>query len=322
MIQSLLDTDIGKKEFVLLTDQAHMDKVWGIMKPLVDEYANGYFEGVSHYQEKASIKDSYVAFLNELIKKNDTLHEKYKYIFDLHIMDEEYSEDTEGFKSVVLKKDCDVIRKTLQSSSEALNEWKRNFFGAKSQLLFDTFYNMMSFAEDYDNDMTEDIMSKLNTIEECGLGMMEEDACYKTGVLGYGIVSNILNHMYPRVFPGNYKAGIYSLYFLSGVDGRKGIDMPSDSSEFTMVKDETRSKTGIIEMEHNYFYPYETFATYTIRIYRVLLNKIKIRFQMDFPSEYRFLLTNDFYEYVTSMHQEEIKTMTGNDDMLKFSTIC
>ena len=37
MIQSLLDTDIGKKEFVLLTDQAHMDKVWGIMKPLVDE---------------------------------------------------------------------------------------------------------------------------------------------------------------------------------------------------------------------------------------------------------------------------------------------
>ena len=74
-------------------------------------------------------------------------------------------------------------------------------------------------------------------------------------------------------------------------------------------------------MEHNYFFPYETFATYTMRIYRVLLEKIKSRFQMDFPSEYRFLITNDFYEYVTSMHRSEITTMTGNDDMLKFSTI-
>lgn len=146
MIQSFLDTDIGNKEFDLLTDQEHMDKVWGIMEPLVLEYADGYFEGVSHYQQKDNIKDSYVAFLNELIKKNDTLHDKYREIFDLDIMDEEYSEDTEGFKSVVLKKECDVIRKTLQSSSEALNEWKRNFFGTKSQLLFDTFYNMMSFA--------------------------------------------------------------------------------------------------------------------------------------------------------------------------------
>ncbi len=321
MIQSLLDTDIGNKEFGLLTDQEHMDKVWGIMEPLVLEYADGYFEGVSHYQEKDNIMDSYVAFLNALIKTNDTLHDKYRQIFDLDIMDEEYSEDTEGFKSVVLKKECDVIRKTLQSSSEALNEWKRNFFGTKSQLLFDTFYNMMSFAEDYDKDMTEDVMATIDTIEECGLGEMEDDSCYKTGVLGYGIVSNILNHMYPRVFPGNYKAGIYSLYFLSGIDGRKGIDMPSGSSEFTMVKDETYSKTGIIEMEHNYFFPYETFSTYTLRIYRVLLDKIKLRFQMEFPSEYRFLLTNDFYEYVTLMHRSEITTMTGNDDMLKFSTI-
>ena len=37
MIQSFLDTDIGNKEFELLTDQTHMDKVWEIMKPLVLE---------------------------------------------------------------------------------------------------------------------------------------------------------------------------------------------------------------------------------------------------------------------------------------------
>ena len=133
------------------------------------------------------------------------------------------------------------------------------------------------------------------------------------------LVSNILNHMYPRTFPGNYKAGIYSLYFLSG--GGKGIDMQSETSEFCMVKDESRSKTGIIEMEHNFFYPYQTFCIYTLRIYRVLAGAISSCFDRVFPSEYRFLLTNDFYDYVTSKNREKIATMTGNDDMLKFSTI-
>jgi len=51
------------------------------------------------------------------------------------------------------------------------------------------------------------------------------------------------------------------------------------------------------------------------------LEKISAKFKMQYPSEYRFLITNDFYEYVTSQHRAEITTMTGNDDMLKFNTL-
>lgn len=141
--------------------------------------------------------------------------------------------------------------------------------------IYDTFYNIMDFANDYDEEFDENVMSTINKIDENKLVEMENGACYLNGVIGYGILSNILNHMYPRVFPGNYKAGIYSLHFLTGDYKKEGIDMPSETSEFLMVKDLTYTKTNIIEAEHNYFYPFETFGLYTLRIYRVIEEEIK-----------------------------------------------
>ena len=52
-----------------------------------------------------------------------------------------------------------------------------------------------------------------------------------------------------------------------------------------------------------------------------MVKKINSRFNMIYPNEFRYLITNDFYEYVTSLHRDAITTMTGNDDMLKFNTI-
>ena len=317
MQQSFLDTDVGKAEFALLRDQEHIDYVWSVMEPIASDYIDRFLGCVSRVKGCYSPQDGIVAFIKGLIDSNDKLHDKYHKLFSMDVM-EEYGEDTEGFKSAILKKECDVIRKTLQSRSEALNEWKSRFYSAKSQSLFDSFYNMMTFAEEYSQEMTEEAISALDSVEECRLSEMEEDACYQAGVLGYGIVSNILNHMYPRVFPGNYKAGVWSLYFLS--NGTRTIVTPTRTSEFSMVKDETWSKTGIYEMEHNYFFPYEVFCIYALRLYRKLTQRIATKYNKEFPSEYRFLLTNSFFDFVTSENKESITTLAGNDDVLKFNT--
>ena len=319
MISSMIDTEIGKKEFELLVDQGHMEHVWSVMQPRLKQYADDYIEGASHFGGGHNPRECFSMLITEMIKKNEKIQDKYFRIFDMDLMEEEYPEDTEGFKSVTLKKDCEVIRHSLQSKSEALAEWKKKFFTCKSQQLYDTFYNMMCFGIEYNDSMNEKALSAVNTIDAIGLSQMSEDACYQSGVLGFGIVSNILNHMYPRVFPGNYKAGVYSLHFLTNAG--KGVNMPSESSEFLMVKNDFYSKTGIIETEHNYYCPYETFGLYTLRIFRYLESRIESRLHKEFPVEYRYLLTNDFYDYVTSIHRADIATLCGNDDMLKFNTI-
>lgn len=316
MRQSDLNNSTGKKEFELVRDQRHVDQVWTLMEPIVNQYADGFLEGISHAGNMPSPQANYVLFLQKLIADNEKLHDLYHEIFDLEAM-EEYSEAPQTFKGDVLRRQCPVIYNTLNSRAEALKEWKAKYQACKSQVLYDTFNNLIYFGAEYDEEMDESAMDALDTVRECKLSEMEEDACYKSGVLGFGIVSNILNHMYPRTFPGSYKAGVWSLYFLA--KGSKEL-MPSGTSEFSMLKDETWSKTGIYEMEHNYFLPYEVYCIYTLRIYRLLARRIAARFDREFPSDYRFLLTNSFYEYVSDENRANIATLAGNDDVLKFGT--
>lgn len=319
MIQSLIDTQIWNDEFQLMRDQKHFDKVWLIMKPKLMGYIKQYLDDIS-MSGPSSAKGNFSLFLKKLITNNDNLNKKYNELFNIDMM-EEYGEDVDGFKSQILKNETDVIRNGLRSKSEALNEWKSKFYGVKPQKIYDTFYNIMDFAKDYNEEFDEEMMATIDEIDENNLGEMEDGACYLNGVIGFGIVSNILNHMYPRVIPGNYKVGVYSLHFLTGDYKKDGIDMPSETSEFLMVKDLTHSKTDIIEAEHNYFFPFQTFGLYSLRIYRVIEEEINKRFEMEYPIDYRFLITNDFYDYIAQLNKEAITNLSGNDDVLKFGTI-
>lgn len=313
---SARDSREWKTEFKTISDQRHIDQVWSVMKPRVNEYANRYFADRMHEGGLIQPEQAVVLHVKKLIMANDDYQETYRELFDPDLM-EEYGEDTEGFKSVVLKKKCPVIVRTLGSPVDDLKEWKSKFYGCKSQRIYDAFLNMMEFAADYDSKMDEEAMRALNQVRDCRLSEMEDDEsefgnCYLTGVLGYGIVANILGHMYPRTFPGSHRAGTWSLYFFT--KGDKTIFMPSGTSEFIMLKDDYKPRPGSnFSTDHNFFLPYEVFCIYALRIYRLLVARMKERYGYDFPSESRFLLTNDFFEFVRDENSDSIATFTGSD---------
>ncbi len=305
MLRSQIDTEIGTEEYDLMVDQDHFEKVWAVINTRLNDYVPQYLDEFNHNFAALKIKN--------IINNHEELKKKYIDIFTPELM-EEYEEDLDGFKGSILSKKCQVILRTLNSKSEALADWKRNYIRTPAQKLYDTFYNMIQYAEEY-NMQGEDVIDSMNSIEDIGFSNMQDNACYLQAVIGTGILSTVLNAIYPRVFPNSFKIGMFALFVLSD----KGpIDMKSESSEFIMVKDDIVSKTGTIETEHNYFYPYETFGLYSLRIYRVLDQSMLDNFNIKFPDDYRYALTNDFYAYVTEKNRQDIQTLLGNDDILKY----
>jgi hypothetical protein len=310
-----MDSEISDKEFELMVDQEHFERVWEIINTNINDYVVSYLDEIIQSNENSLKPQATLSlYIKNIINEHCKVQDKYSAIFDPELM-EEYEEDVDGFKGSILKHQCQVIQRTLNSRSEALKDWKIAFKLATPQQLYDTFYNMISFAEDYDADIREEELKDIDTIEAIKFAQMSEDACYLIGVIGTGILSTILNAIYPRIFPGRFKIGMFALYMISG---KKPIDMGSNSSEFLMVKDTIKSKTGTIEQEHNYYFPYETFALYSLRIYRFLDQIIYKKYNIKFPDDYRYVLVNDFYEYMINSNKTIIQTLLGNDDKYKF----
>lgn len=315
MIHSYIDSDIWEEEFEQIWSQEHFDRMWTLMQPLVSKYIVEYLDEIIFSNGSLKPQNNISLHIRKLIAENSKMNDKYVKIFSSDLM-EEYQEDVEGFKGHTLNKECPVIFHTWHSKAVALKDWKNQYKITKPQELYDVFYNIMDFASEYNEEFSEAKLNEIDKIDNNNLRGVAEDGCYLRGVIGTGIISTILNSMYPRVFPGHFKIGLFALYMLSA---QSTLDMKTNSSEFIMVKDDAHSKTGVIEAEHNYYYSYATFGLYSLRIYRVLSEEIARRFALTFPDEYRYVLTNDFYGYVFEKNKEGIKTLLGNDDILKFT---
>ncbi len=307
MRHSFRDSVIWKEEFELLNNQSHFDKVWNIVETKLGDFIRLFLDEFSF---------PVVNHIKSMINEHKSNQDKYTELFNPEVM-EEYEDDLDGFKGSVLSRRCPVIQKTLNSKQEALNDWKRAYRYATAEELYDTFYNMIDYAEDYNNKDEQDIEA-IEILEDVSFSDMDEAACYLTGVIGTGIMSTVLNAIYPRIFPGRFRVGMFALYILSGGGA---IDMKSETSEFIMVKDDMYSKTGIIETEHNYFYPYETFGLFTLKIYRKLNKELYEKYDIAFPNDFRYVLTNNFYSFVCEKNKDSIKTLLGNDDILKYGYI-
>lgn len=268
-------------------DTAHVAEV---LNALEKNFA-GYFD---NFVDSDAAKN-FGRIIGTAIKAFDRDRAAYRKIFDAEFL-EEYEDDPNAFKSDVLKNDCPVIRKTLNSERKELEQFKSSFNRADANKLFEKFTNICAFGREYFSRYDAATYESAKTFSDLGMEILDEDDCSLSGVIGVGIKSRILYKLYPAVFPNENQNSIWSLYFLSGQENF-GCDY---GSEFLMIDDED-SVT-----RQNYSYPYQLFAYYALKLYK-WLEREATKINLSLEKKYRYVVVDAFLASVADKHEDDIK---------------
>lgn len=255
-------------------------------------------------QQVNGVKNLFVDAIAEFDK------EKVKYcnFFNYESL-EEFFDDQNSFKPS-LRRECPIINRCVNSRRSEMFNWQYLFTETASSDLLNIFYNLIGFADEYKQNCDLKEYASFNSLEDFNFNYVQGEECTISGVISMGINSNILYYTSPGLFPIRSRRDLYGLYFLSDC---KPYDLPSKSSEFLMIDDKIKSNQHNIKMEYNYFYPYNIYALYSLRIYRLIQQKCS-QLGIDVIDKYRYVYVHTFLNHVCSQHIKQIKTMLGNDE--------
>jgi hypothetical protein len=237
--------------------------------------------------------------------------ERYRGVFEPEVLQEFRSDDPDAFKTHLSRK-CPVIVSLLQSHSSELKDWMMKYRLRTSEDLLSVFENLLAFAQEYMDELgVEKTYSTLETADALALDEFDTEELSITGVVGSGIKSLALYHLYPRVFPALGGRSVFALYFLTD---KSTFDLRSKTSEFLIVNDGKEGKDVNIAMDHNYWYPYSQFTEYAMQVARSIQAECAAR-GIDFDVEYRYVYANAFFEHICDIHAADLKVMAGVDEM-------
>ena len=255
--------------------------------------------------DKSKLKKNLEAIKNSAIKEFNKDVEEYDELFDLKTL-EEYEEDPAGFKND-LKKDCSMIRKTLNSKDKSLDQFKIKFNVSNANKLLKVITNIANYVNvysekwdgyDYNGEYTIENLIEDDLLEQ---SILDTEGYGLDGVIGGGIKSYIAYKLLPEYFPHRSREAIWALWYLSD---KKDFGYDQDS-EFLMIL------TDKVVTQQNFYYPYQLFGIYSYLIYQLLLERY-IELNVHFPEKHRYVLTNDFLRFVAKFHEEEISELSRN----------
>ena len=298
-------------------DADHIEKVTDVIKENFETYFNSFLDteagSVISYLDFIDLQQAMKTSNGKSKKKNNRAanfrsilssaidafeKDKQNYIdlFDSEML-EEYEEDPASFKSTALKKECPIIRKTLNSKVKELKKYQIEFCVAKPQELLEVVKNISNFSKDYYKKSCINKMVDSEEYSQLGLTPLDKDEKYTVyGVIGGGIKSHMMYKNYPSLFANRSQNAIWALYYLSG---QKTFGCRMDS-EFLMIDNQKRFIT-----QQNYFYPYELFSHYANVIYRLICKKAE-EYDVFINPDYKYVIVDCFLNFVASEHSTDI----------------
>ncbi|MBK9564125.1 MAG: hypothetical protein IPO37_02660 [Saprospiraceae bacterium] len=318
------DTEIAEQEFETFRTEEHITAVLHKIEKALMFYTDNYIKNISENENLNKLENKFgggkknntadrekniYEYFNTRFDEFSNEAEKYRKFFTSPSFKEESEFDTGGFKAR-LRKEIPVINGAMNSKAKVMQEYKAAFNRSNADDLYTVCYNIIEFAEDYALATNEEDYKNVKSWEDFKMNDLEDDNHRLESVIGNGIRATFLNTIFPQWFSGNYKHGIFALFFLTDKDV---IDMQSQTSEFTMLKDLIEPGDRTIITEHNFFYPYPVYNFYMLQIYKYLEKKFK-DINIELKKEFRFWYVNDFINFICEYHSEDIRTLLARDD--------
>ena len=266
-------------------------------------FSDDEFESLARKFGASSVKrdkknnpdDVYREIIEQAISDYSKDRESYQKIFDAELL-EDYKEDTAMFKSVVLRNECPIIRKTLANKkAKELDGYRQDFNRANAKELLAVVTNLNKFCRSYVEDYQEEKYEQSSNYKDLGLMDLSGEGYTYFGVIGAGIKSHMLYKVAPALFPNRSRNALWAMWYLTN----KETFGCETSSEFLMI-DVTKDY-----FQQNYFYPYGLFAWYAFTLYKMLKNKV-LQYGVNLDPEYRYVYVNSFLEYVAFEHRDAI----------------
>jgi hypothetical protein len=242
--------------------------------------------------------------INEEIEKYEKDRGKYLEFLNLEYL-EEYIDDASDFKNTVLKNECPIIRHTIQNKkAKELDKYRYDFTISNPNNLLEVVSNIVTFAEDYKNKkFSHKDFYNISSINDLELDILFGNESYLAkGVIGAGIRSHFLYKLYPYIFPNRSRDAIWALWYLTDKEKFGCIE----DSEFLMIKIEENTT------QQNFFYPYDLFTYYSIKILQFIENEFS-KCKISIPTEQCFVIVDSFLSFVANEHSDEINFLSRKE---------
>lgn len=242
------------------------------------------------------LSQNYKMIIRDSIEEFEKDRQDYLEIFDEELLEETLEDDALSFKSKTLRNECPIIRKTLNNrSAKELDKYRASFSRADAEELLTVVLNLCQFSNEYYSEYDPNTYEEISSYEDMELDILDTKDYTAFGVIGGGIKTHMLYKVHPSVFPNRSRSALWALWFLTD---KQKFGCNTDS-EFLMI-DINKNIT-----QQNYFYPYVLFAYYAFVIYELLRDKAS-DYSVYIDPDYRYVVVDSFFEYVTMRHDDEI----------------
>lgn len=207
---------------------------------------------------------------------------------------DDLEEDLSSFKNEIFAEKLWTVRSALHDvSNPELDRYRESFDNATPREIFIHTRAVLDATKIYLKENFPKIdLSKVSDVHDLNLDYLDDEKMFMTGVIGYGIRSELLHRMYPSAFAIMTRRTLWAMFFLT------------NQNEF--IIDENRN--GQSRTSHYWNYEYDRFCYYNnflTNMFDVYLKRYKITIKPELRFGYINLMLVEF----SRQYREEINDL-------------